>query len=448
MVDVREAASQSVAELEAAITEGAGHLAAFEARWLALVAEFDRREGWVAWGARSCAHWLSWRCSLDLRSARDKVRVARALEDLPLVAEAFGAGRLSYSKVRAVTRVATPGTEEDLVMLAEHATAAQLDRIVRSFRGVLAADEELAEANERHARRYFHHEWADDGSLVFHGRLSPEDGALLIEALDAAHAQVPTAPDDGSAEPHVDNDGSAEPHYPTSADALVVMAEGFLANGTGGRTGGDRFQIVLHTEADVLTHDAEGICEIDDGPTIAPETARRLACDSSIVWMLTGPDGEPVNVSRKTRTIPPAIRRAARARDKTCRFPGCDHPHFVDLHHIEHYTRGGPTTLANLVLLCWFHHRLVHEGGWSVSFDDAGVLRVYRPDASELTVPPAIVDPAAGVEPDNHRHEVVVTPDTVIPSSNGAALDLDHVIDSLMWVREREARQWPGAAAA
>src|SRR5438876_961315 len=127
---VGEATTRSLDELpterlEAEITEFAAHLAAAECRWLELVAEYDRRRAYETWGCISCAYWLNWKCGLDMRSARDKVRVARALEGLPVVRSAFTAGRLSYSKVRAITRVATPGTEAGLVMLAEHATGAQ-----------------------------------------------------------------------------------------------------------------------------------------------------------------------------------------------------------------------------------------------------------------------------------------------------------------------------------
>jgi hypothetical protein len=140
--------------LEAEITELAGHLAAGECRWLGLVAEYDRRAGHESWGCRTIAHWLSWHCGLDMRSAREKVRVAHAIVDLPLVREEFGAGRLSYSKVRAITRVATPANEEQLVMYAQHATAAQTERIVRTYRGGRSSDEETEAANQLHDDQY------------------------------------------------------------------------------------------------------------------------------------------------------------------------------------------------------------------------------------------------------------------------------------------------------
>ena len=126
-----------------------------------------------------------------MRAAREKVRVARALEKLPAITQEFGIGKLSYSKVRALTRVATPENETDLVMMAEHATAVQVERIVRTYRGVLSADEELDAANDRHARRYFRCDPCDDGSFVINGRLPAETAAILLAALDAARSHIP-----------------------------------------------------------------------------------------------------------------------------------------------------------------------------------------------------------------------------------------------------------------
>ena len=160
--------------LEAEITQLAGHLAAGESRWLVLIGEFDRRAGYESWGSRSCAHWLNWHCGLDMRAARERVRVARALEQLPLITREFAAGKLSYSKVRALTRIATPANEADLVMVAAHATAAQVELTVRAYRGVLSANEELDATNARHAARFLRCDWTDDGSLDGHFRMTPE----------------------------------------------------------------------------------------------------------------------------------------------------------------------------------------------------------------------------------------------------------------------------------
>ena len=172
--------------LEAEITELAGQLAAGEYRWLELIAEYDRRAGHETWGCRTIAHWLSWHCGLDMRSAREKVRVAHALEELPLVAEQFAAGRLSYSKVRAITRVATPANEEQLVMYAQHTTAAQVERIVRTYRGVRSPAEETEHANRLHEEQYLQVEYDLDGAGVTSGRMPPEIAAALLQALELA----------------------------------------------------------------------------------------------------------------------------------------------------------------------------------------------------------------------------------------------------------------------
>jgi Domain of unknown function (DUF222) len=171
-------------EIEQEICELSAHMAVGMCRWLQLVAEFDERRGWAEWGVYSCAHWLSWRCSFGLRAAHDHVRVARALKDLPLTTEAFAAGELSYSKVRAMTRAATPDNEETLLMYARHATGAQLEKIVSGYSRALRATSEGA--NEAHERRYLYTRHEADGSLVIEARVPAEDGALLLAALAQA----------------------------------------------------------------------------------------------------------------------------------------------------------------------------------------------------------------------------------------------------------------------
>lgn len=168
--------------LEAEITTLAGHIAAATCRWLLLVGEFDRRQAWGSWGCNSCAHWLSWQCAMGLRAAREHVRVARALAGLPAIREAFAAGRLSYSQARALTRVAEPEREEELLALARHATAAQLERLVRGYLKASALREQARDAYDRRELVWWHD---DDGSLVIQARLPADDGALVLEALQA-----------------------------------------------------------------------------------------------------------------------------------------------------------------------------------------------------------------------------------------------------------------------
>ena len=169
--------------LEREITQLASEIHAATCRWLGLIAEFDRREGWAGWGFGTCAQWVSWRCGIAPVAAREHVRVARRLAELPLIREAFAAGRLSFSKVRALTRVGEVVEEAELLSLARHATAAQLERLVRGYRRVEAVERAAAGGSPE---RWLDWSYDDDGSLLLRARLAPEEGAVVLAALDAA----------------------------------------------------------------------------------------------------------------------------------------------------------------------------------------------------------------------------------------------------------------------
>ena len=179
--------SASLLELERQICELAAHIAVATCRWLLLLAEFDSRDGWAECGLKSCAHWLSWKCSIAPGVAREKVRVAHRLQELPLVREAFSRGELSYCKVRALTRAATPETEEGLLEIARHATGAQLEKLMRCYSSALSAT--LGSAQRQQELRYLRWSWNEDGSLRVEGRLPADDGALLINALSGVEEQ-------------------------------------------------------------------------------------------------------------------------------------------------------------------------------------------------------------------------------------------------------------------
>jgi hypothetical protein len=392
--------------IERRIEEAAAAINAGSARWLELVSEFDRRTGWANTGCRSTAEWIAWRCGLTSRAAREHVRVARALPDLPLIRAAFASGELSYSKVRALTRVAAAESEAELLELARHATAAQLERIVRAARRV--TEYEAEDARQSCFVRYHWDE--DDGCLRVEAKLPPEDGALVLRALEATRdalyeRYLADAEEDGSAEPLAATgpSGSAEPAAevlprvpsPTNAESLAALAEAALARPPTGLPGGERYQVLVHVDASTLATDepgasatGPGACAIADGPALAPETARRLACDASLVTLLQR-DGEPLSVGRRTRAIPPSIRRALLARDGRCQFPGCERHRFVDAHHIRHWAQGGETTLENLVLLCRHHNRLCHDGGYSVTRSPSGRIEWRRPDGQPLSPAPS-----------------------------------------------------------
>ena len=439
--DVRKAERQredaALDVLEAEITQLWGHINAATAHFLTLVAEFDRKEGWAQHGMASCAQWLNWQCGIGAVAAREKVRTARALESLPKIAGAFGEGRLSYSKVRALTRVATVETEDTLLHIALNGTAAHVERTVRGFRRV-KRDLERDEAEAMHERRYLDWRQESDGSVRIEARLTPEAGELLRKALEAAHAQLDerdgdaesdgeaesgapadTAKDAGMGEADavpagVSAETSAQPRprpvlppcwdaasenvsaetSPRSAgqrrvDALEHIVQRFLAGG-GSRSTAGAHEVVVHIAHDALCDVPESTgAAFDNGRPVAVETARRLGCDGALVGVVEGAKGEPLAVGRRTRAVPPAIRRALFVRDGGCRFPGCDRYRYVQAHHIKHWADGGETALGNLVTLCSFHHRLVHEGGYGVRVDE-GEIRFTRPDGEVI--------PAAGKE--------------------------------------------------
>ncbi len=308
------------------------------------------------------------------------MRVARALETLPLLAQALARGELSYAKVRALTRVATPETEARLLAVGRAGTADHVERIVRGWRRV----DRLAEAREaarQHTSRALQVFQDEDGMVVVRGRLEPDAGALLVQALAAAREKLyQRARADETVRDL--NDPAAEP--PTmaqqQADALSLLAESALHHELDPGAPGERYQVVVHVDAAVLADpDQPGQSVLEEGARVSAETSRRLACDASRVVMRHDEEGRLLDVGARTRTIPPALRRALHHRDRGCRFPGCG-GRFTQGHHLRHWAQGGPTTLSNLALLCRRHHRAVHEEGYQVAREPDGALCFRRPD--------------------------------------------------------------------
>jgi hypothetical protein len=362
--------------LEAQICELAGHLTAATCRFLVLLGDFDARRGWASWEMNSCASWLSWKCQMSSGTAREHVRVARALRDLPVIRGEFGAGRLSYVKVRALTRIATPDNEARLAEIAGPMTGNQLERFARAHRQVSSADDAAARLRRRLTWRL-----EDDGSLSGTFHLPPLQGAVLLKALRAAVGDLE--------HPHV----SAE----TPAAAPPVAGD----------------------PADPAR------CHVEDGPAISVTTAQMIACSSTWSWMLHDSAGQLLDVGRRRRRPTSALRRAARERDKCrCRFPGCESRR-VDLHHIQYWSHGGRTKLTNLVSLCKYHHMLVHERGYLIAAARDGTFAFYRPDGTAIAASPALPQIYGTIE---NRHDADITPDTIIPPWYGERLDLDYAI--------------------
>ncbi len=450
--------------LEAQICELAGHLAAATCRFLVLLGDFDARRGWASWDMNSCAEWLSWKCQMSSGTAREHVRVARALRELPVIRTQFGAGRLSYAKVRALTRIATPATEAGLAELAGPMTGNQLERFARAHRQVSSADDAAARVRRRLAWRF-----EDDGSLSGTFRLPPLQGAVLLKALRAAAcdlehphpsdvehgstAQDPgvSAETSGVGQPAAGDQvaaGEQQPEVTSSslADALVVVAEAFLAGKVAAADDADVYQVVVHVGTDAVANDRPADvsaetsgaspqpsgrptdparCHVEDGPAVSVTTAQMIACSSSWSWMLHDSAGKLLDLGRRRRRPNAALRRAARERDKCrCRFPGCESRR-VDLHHIQYWSHGGRTTLGNLVSLCKYHHMLVHDRGYLIAAARDGTFAFYRPDGTPIPASPALPQAGATI---GDCHDADITPDTIIPAWYGERLDLDHAI--------------------
>ena len=368
--DAADADLDALDELGDEIRVLAAHLHAGTRELLGLIARFDAGGGWKLAGHRGCENWLSLNTGVALRTAREYVRVARALEELPETGASMGRGALSLCQVRALTRVATAETEADLLTLAEGASTAVLERECRAWK-TLGRKDEAERERALHASRRLALYPNGDGMHRLDALVMPEDAATFGKALDRARfALYRKRKSEWSDDP-------AEIAR-QRADAFGLVAEWALAYSSGsGEDGEDdpisgtraeRFQVMLHVEPATLAAEGEpGRSELEDGTRLAAETARRLACDCGIVRVERGPGGEVLNIGRKSRSLPSALRRALEVRDRGCRFPGCG-LRFTDGHHLVHWADGGETSLRNTMLLCRVHHRLVHEGRWTVEW--------------------------------------------------------------------------------
>ncbi|MGD0605380.1 MAG: DUF222 domain-containing protein [Streptosporangiaceae bacterium] len=459
--------------VEAQLCELAGHLAAATCRFLVLLGDFDARRGWASWDMNSCAQWLSWKCQLSSGTAREHVRVARALRDLPVLRAEFGAGRLSYAKVRALTRIATPATEAGLAEIAGPMTANQLERFARAHRKVTAADDTAARVRRRLAWRF-----EDDGSLAGTFRLPPAAGAVLLQALRAAAGDLDPHPRDHDtadeargvpaetppADPAAGPEGGELPAAAAGpvtssdlADALLVIAEAFLAGQVATASDPEIYQVIVHVGTDALPpadpvgvpaetpqapstpgHPADPArCHLQDGPAISITTAQMLTCTAALSWLLHDRDGTALDAGRRRRRPTSAQRRAARDRDHgRCRYPGCESRR-TDLHHIQYWSNGGRTSLDNLINLCKHHHMLVHDRGYLIAAGPGGAFTFYRPDGTLLPSCPALPDPDGTI---GDCHDTEITPDTIVPAWYGERLDLDYAIHACFANADYQAR--------
>jgi hypothetical protein len=366
---------RSVEELDAAIGRLVRQMNSECYRMLVLVREFDDRFGWKKWSFKTCAEWLAWRGDMSLSAAREKVRAAHALKSLPAISAAFEQGRLSYSKVRALTRVAHMHDEDLLLAYALNATVARVEERCRQIRNV-------APESAHHVRRVWGSRsltmWRDEGRglMRFTVEVPIEEGELIVRALDCAIEA-------GEVTTDLDPDAIAEAKGTAwcaqQADALVAVAKSYLDGGHGHESGAtaDHYQVVVHADAESLTGGA--------GRADLPiDTVKRLLCDCSLVTVVEDENGNPLDVGRRQRTLSTPLRRALHARDRRCTFPGCHRTRYLDGHHLKHWIHGGETAPDNMTLLCTHHHRMLHEGGFSIVKEPDDTLRFMTADGRTI----------------------------------------------------------------
>jgi hypothetical protein len=352
---------------------------------LALLAEADRSDAWVDQGARDMAHFVSIRYGISCWKARRWISAGYALEELPEVAAALRAGELSLDKVVELTRFATAETESRLIRWARGVSVGAI-----RHRGDLAARSSITETLDAEQARFLDWWYLDDGRrLGLRAELPAAQGAVVVKAIERMAADVPAMPEE-------DDAGFVEARR---ADALVALCSAALA----ADPDPDRATVVVHVRADAMQEGIGG-CEIEDGPVISQRTARRLLCSARVQTVVEDDRGEVIGLGRMSREPSSWMVRQVRYRDRECRFPGCGTRAFTEAHHIRWWRHGGRTDLDNLVLICSFHHRLVHEYGWSIAREPDGQVSWFREDGTGYRA-----GPSPGMDPDEQT-DVLVEP--------------------------------------
>jgi len=353
-------------ELEQGFAHFGGLRAAADAELCSLIQWVDRSQMWMTDGARSLSEWVSLRLRIRYSTAKRLVSVARRLEELSLISSRFSAGELSLDQVESISKLASPDTEVSLVEEALGLSNHELDRRARQTNPPTGEDERTVWERRRLVRQWN----LDSSELRFWGNLPGEQGQILDTAVQDGLARIPVNPETGV----------FDPVEVRAADALVE-----LAATTGDETSPP--QITLHTDLEALTTELPSVSELVSGALVSNETARRLCCDAVLETVIS--DGNiVVGVGRNSRTVPGWLRRQVEHRDRyRCRFPGCGARHWLQIHHVIHWADGGPTNLDNLILLCGFHHRFLHQHRWTITLKDNGQFVFRKPDRS--IYPPA-----------------------------------------------------------
>ncbi len=341
-----------------------------QAGLLRLIVEIDRRQAWQDSGARDTAHWLSMRYGLSSWKAYRWIAAAHKLEELPIICEALAGGKIGIDKVVELTRFATPDDEARLLHWAGEVSCASVRR-----RGDIEARTSRAELLEVERDRSVAWWYYEDGRRFgLQADLPAADGAVVARAIERLARTIPVMPGEEDAD-------FAEAR---KADALVALCGARLSEDPDP----DRATVVIHAPLRSLNEGVGG-CEVEDGPPVHPATVRRLLCSSRIQAVLEDRTGNAVRFGRMTREPSPAMLRQIRYRDRGCRFPGCGVRRFTEAHHLVWWRHGGRTDLDNLLLICAFHHRLVHEHGWRIEHDPGGGIAWRRPDGTRYRAGPA-----------------------------------------------------------
>ncbi|WP_426999418.1 HNH endonuclease [Ornithinimicrobium sp. Y1694] len=468
----------------------AGQIAAATYQFLALLARFDEMGGWGGVGIRSLPHWLSWRAGMSLRTARDHVRVARALRDLPIMSEAFSRGELSFSKVRALTRVATPQREEELVRLARNAPAAYVERIVGGLRKVkkqtptptksaTPSDKTGIDATGSEPPwsaappRTLQWRWDEEtDELVMWGRFGAADGKMLLAALTRAELErIRTREHDAADDPaeceaktHVERETNIATESATEAEAddatpdctapppiqagpaLIALAQMGLAATEAPTYAAAAEVLYVHQRPDVSDDGSTPVVRAHDGPALDEATGDEAMCGADSRCVLQSGKGAVLAYGRKKRRFSPAQLKALQLRDGGCRTPGCQRTRFLHAHHVVYWSHGGPTDLDNAILLCSGCHRSVHLGHLRILAD--GGQRFTFISASSNTVmeeSPALFGLADHLIDGKHVRPMTIRPWTVTGGWWGEPLDLSLLTSELI-AHWRMHGAWPQSA--
>jgi hypothetical protein len=356
--------------LIAALDDANAQIGQMQRHLLQLIADADRHEIWRDSGARDTAHLLAIRYGISEWKARRWVHAAHALEDLPLIAASLDQGDLGIDKVVELARFATP---EDEARLVRWATTVSVGAV--RHRADLERKASIKDVRETERSREVSWWYFDDGRRFgLEADLPAASGPIVINALEREAERIAALP------------GEEDKVFASArrADALVALCSARIASDPEP----DRATVVVHARLDGLERDTGG-CESEGGPVIHPQSVRRLLCNARVQTVVEDRHGTVLGIGRMSRQAPAWMLRQVRHRDRECRFPGCGARRFTEAHHLRWWRHGGRTDLRNLALICSFHHRLVHEHGWSVKRDQAGDLLWRRPDGTRYESGPS-----------------------------------------------------------